>query len=401
MILSRVTEVKNFCFIILILIAFLFSGCTTEKGAHPALKKLNTSAYPLFQDDMGYEGLKEGISQSLVYLKKIPADRAFQFGTDSFTAAHIIRSLEHFLDFIEKKPSPSALRQFIQSEYAVYQSVGGEKDGKVLFTGYFEPMLEGSQTETEDYLYPIYGQPDDLAIVDLSLFSSEFKGKTIIGRVEGKTFVPYYEREEIDDEGAIEGKSPVLAYVKDPIALFFLHVQGSGKVKLQDGHIIHIRYHGKNGRPYRSIGKILIDEGKISNTEMSMQKIHEYLNAHPEEISRVLNYNSSYVFFSIADDGPYGAINVKLTPERSLAIDRSLFPLSALAFIEVQKPITDKSGNISEWKDCSRFVLNQDTGGAILGAARADIFWGSGDYAEIAAGHLKHRGNLYILVLKP
>ena len=193
----------------------------------------------------------------------------------------------------------------------------------------------------------------------------------------------------------------MLAYVKDPIALFFLHVQGSGKVKLQDGNIIHIRYHGKNGRPYRSIGKILIDEGKISNTEMSMQKIHEYLNAHPEEIGRVLNYNPSYVFFNIADDGPYGAINVKLTPERSLAIDRSLFPLSALAFIEVPKPITDKSGNISEWKDCSRFMLNQDTGGAILGAARADIFWGSGDYAEIAAGHLKHRGNLYILVLKP
>lgn len=389
---------KKAYFILLICIVFLCFGCT-EKGTHPALKKLNPSAYPQFQDDMNYERLNDAISQSLVYLRKIPSDRTFQFGTDSFSAAHIIRSLENFLKFIEKKPSSGELQEFIRADYLVYQSVGGEKDGKVLFTGYFEPILEGSQSETEEYPYPIYGEPDDLAVVDLSLFSPEFKGKTITGRVEGKTFVPYHDREEIDDEGALEDKAPILAYVRDPVQLFFLHVQGSGKVRLEDGRIISLRYQRKNGRPYRSIGKLLIEEGKISNTEMSMQKMHEYLSAHPEEISRVLNYNPSYVFFSIADGGPFGAINVKLTPERSIAIDRSLFPLSALAFIEVKKPITDND-KITEWKDCSRFMLNQDTGGAITGPARADIFWGSGAYAEIAAGHLKHRGNLYILVLK-
>ncbi len=203
---------KKLYFILLICIAVSGFGCT-EKGTHPALRKLNPSAYPQFQDDMNYERLNDAISQSLVYLKKIPADRAFQFGTDSFSAAHIIRSLEYFLKFIEKKPSSGELQEFIQANYLVYQSVGAEKDGKVLFTGYFEPILEGSQSETEDYPYPIYGEPDDLAVVDLSLFSPEFKGKTIIGRVEGKTFVPYHDREEMDDEDALRVKAPVLSLV--------------------------------------------------------------------------------------------------------------------------------------------------------------------------------------------
>jgi membrane-bound lytic murein transglycosylase A len=394
---------KKKYFAALILAACLFSGCTTEKGSilqQPALKKLSVSSYPQFQDDLNYEGLKDAIGQSLVYLKRIPADRAFQFGADNYTAAHIIRSLEHFLNFIEKKPTLSALEEFIRSDYLVYQSVGG-KDGQVLFTGYFEPILDGSKTESDEYPYPIYGEPEDLSVVDLSLFSPEFKGKKIVGRVEGKTFVPYYDREEIDEEGVLEGKAPVLAYLKDPVALCFLHIQGSGKVVFPDKRIINLKYHSKNGRPYRSIGQKLIDMGKITPAEMSMQKIYEYLHAHPEDISTVLNYNPSYVFFNISHDGPFGAMNVKITPNRSLAIDRSLFPLSVLSFIEVKKPITDNSGKISDWTDCKRFMLNQDTGGAITGPARADIFWGNGAYAELAAGHLKHRGNLYVLVLKP
>jgi len=389
----------------LILAVCLFSGCTTEKAGvqQPviALTKLPLSSYPQFQDDLNYEGLKEAIRNSLVYLKRIPADRAFQFGADSFTAAHIIKSLEHFLSFIEKKPTSQDISEFIRADYLVYQSVGGKKDGKVLFTGYFEPILDGRKTEDNEYSYPVYGEPEDLAVVDLSLFSSELKGKKIVGRVEGKTFVPYHDRQEIDEQGVLEGKAPVLAYLKDPVSLCFLHIQGSGKVVFPDKRIINLKYHSKNGRPYRSIGQKLIDMGKITTTEMSMQKIYEYLHAHPEDVSKVLNYNPSYVFFSISDDGPFGALNVKITPNRSLAIDRSLFPLSVLSFIEVQKPVVDSTRGITQWTDCTRFMLNQDTGGAITGPARADIFWGNGAYAEIAAGHLKHRGNLYVLILKP
>jgi membrane-bound lytic murein transglycosylase A len=145
----------------------------------------------------------------------------------------------------------------------------------------------------------------------------------------------------------------------------------------------------------------LIDENKITVEEMSMQKIRAYLNAHPEEMESVLNHNPSYIFFKIEFDGPLGNINVRLTPGRSIALDRKIFPPAALAYINTKKPLIDSAGNITGWSDFSRFALNQDTGGAITGPGRADLFWGNGNYAEIAAGHLKYPGKLHFLILKP
>jgi membrane-bound lytic murein transglycosylase A len=186
----------------------------------------------------------------------------------------------------------------------------------------------------------------------------------------------------------------------DPVDVFFLQIQGSGKVFLDNGEVLNVHYHTTNGRPYRSIGKLLIDEEKISVADMSMQKIRQYFQNHPEEIDAVLNYNPSYVFFKIEPNGPLGNINVPLTPGRSVALDRFIFPPAALIFIETEKPIVDNAGHIQNWQRFSRFALNQDTGGAIKGPGRADLFWGNGTYAEIAAGHLKHTGDLYFLVLK-
>lgn len=387
------------CFIIIGL-SLLISGCPPPTEKH-LLQKLKTDKYPEFADDMDYDGLAHSITQSLSYLRRVPPARKFKFGADAFEAAHIIRSLEYFLNFIQKKPSEKALKKFIKSHYLVYKSIGRDNKGEVLFTGYFEPLLQGSTQRTSEYRFPVYGPPSDMATVDLSLFSSKLKGHKIIGRVEGKTFVPYHERREIDNKGVLEGKAEPLAWVKDRVALFFLHIQGSGKIALENGEKINVHYNSKNGRPYRSIGQLLIDEGKITTAEMSMQKICEYLRINPKEIDKVLNHNPSYIFFSIEEDGPFGALSVKLTPRRSIAVDRSIFPLSALAFIETRKPLLDGSGNIRKWTECAWFVLNQDTGGAIRGAGRADLFWGNGKYAEIAAGHMKHKGELYVLVLKP
>jgi len=197
------------------------------------------------------------------------------------------------------------------------------------------------------------------------------------------------------------GKAQPLAWVSDPVNLYFLHVQGSGKVVFEDGQTIIVGYDSSNGRPYRSIGQLLIDEGKISLEEMSMQRIRAYLNQNPGEIQRVLDHNPSYIFFKVTPDGPLGSLNVRLTPGRSVALDRKLFPPAALAFVETKKPLSDNQGQVNSWMDCSRFMLNQDTGGAITGPGRADIFWGSGPYAELAAGHLRHPGRLYFLVLRP
>jgi membrane-bound lytic murein transglycosylase A len=388
------------------ILSLLLAGCALFKKEPPEVKetgltKISASEYPEFLDDMAYNSLTDGILGSISYLRRVPPTRTFRFGQDVYDTSHMIRSLEHFLYFIQAKPSNQELKEYIDTNYLVYRSVGGDTPGEVLFTGYYEPVLEGSLEPTPEYPFPIYARPDDLTTIDLSLFSPQFKGKKIIGRYTHNRVVPYYDRKDIEYKELLKDKAVTIAWLKDRVDLFFLHIQGSGKIDLDSGETIHVHYHTTNGRPYRSIGKLLIDQGKISRAEMSMQKIRDYLYRHPEEVGTVLYYNPSYVFFKIEEDGPLGYLEVKLTPGRSIAMDRHLFPLAGLAFIETQKPLTTDDGKIDRWTDFSRFVLYQDTGGAIRGPGRGDLFWGNGPQAEIAAGHMKHPGKLYFLILKP
>ena len=390
--------------VLLLAVTVMFAGCRTfveRPSGDTVMMKISSYSFPNFSDDLGYHGLEHGIMQSLSYLRKIPADRIFVFGDDRYDANHMIRSLEFFLEYIQTTPTHKELKKFIKSNYRVYRSVGRDGRGEVLYTGYYEPHLRGSLYQGDEYQFPIYARPDDLITIDLSPFNEKYDGERIVGRFTDQTVVPYYERKDIDYDNVLGDSAKVLAWVKDQIDIFFLQIQGSGKVYLDNGDVINVHYHESNGRPYRSIGKLLIDENKIAREDMSMQKIRAYLQQHPEEIESVLNYNPSYVFFKIEPDGPLGNINVRLTPGRSIALDRKIFPPAALAYIITEKPLVDSTGIINGWSDCSRFALNQDTGGAIKGPGRADLFWGNGQYAEIAAGHLKHPGKLYFLILKP
>jgi membrane-bound lytic murein transglycosylase A len=403
-----VTEKNPSYHLAIIIYATIFtltiSGCKPMVKKPPtrenAMEQISSWSYPEFMDDMAYDGLEQSVLMSLSYLKKIPADRQFIFGKDRYSAEHMAKSLQHFLGYIQTGPSRKNLKEFMHSNYRIYRSIGRDGEGEVLYTGYYEPLLQGSLVKSEQYRFPIYTRPRDLITIDLSLFHEKFRGERIIGRFADQSVVPYYDRSEIQSAGVLEDKADVLAWARDPVDVFFLQIQGSGKVQLENGDVFNVHYQTTNGRPYRSIGKLLIDEKKISVAEMSMQKIRQYLHNHPEEIDAVLNYNPSYVFFKIEPNGPLGNINVKLTPGRSIALDRHIFPAAALAFIETEKPLIDDAGRIQSWLRFSRFVLNQDTGGAIKGPGRADLFWGNGTYAEIAAGHLKHTGKLYFLVLK-
>jgi membrane-bound lytic murein transglycosylase A len=390
--------------VLVITFTLVIFGCAPsvkKPSKENAMEQISSWSFPEFSDDLRYDGLEYSILKSLSYLNKIPADREFVFGQDRYTTDHMIVSLQQFLDYIQIRPSAQELNEFIQTNYRVYRSVGRDGRGEVLYTGYYEPHLRGSLIRAEEYQFPIFTRPDDLITIDLSLFNEKYNGQKIIGRFAEQTVVPYYERSEIDTEGALEGKADVLAWVADPVDIFFLQIQGSGKVYLDNGEVINVHYQTTNGQPYRSIGKLLIDDEKITVEEMSMQKIREYLHDHPEEIDAVLNHNPSYVFFKIEPDGPLGNINVRLTPGRSIALDRRIFPPAALAFIQTEKPVVDSTGKIHSWQPFTRFALNQDTGGAIRGPGRADLFWGNGPYAEIAAGHLKHTGELFFLVLEP
>ena len=381
------------------------AGCTLFQkpavSSPAALIRLSEKDYPDFSDGLFLDNLSSGIGKSLEYLNKVPAERTFRFGEDTYHALDLIRSLEVLQAFVETRPDPGALNRFIADRYRVYQSVGGPESGKVLFTGYYEPHLKGSLTRDARYRYPVYTMPGDLMVIDLSRFSKALKGKRIIGRLQENSVVPYPDRQAIEADGDFAQKAPPIAWVDDRIDLFFLQIQGSGRIYLTNGEFLRVHYHGANGQPYRSIGRLLIDQGKIPAGEMSMQRLKAYLQANPAEVDAVLNHNPSYVFFKTETSGPIGAIGVDLTPGRSVAVDRRVFPMAAPVFLQTQIPVVDGSGRIDRWMDFSAFALNQDTGGAIRGPGRVDIFWGNGPYAQIAAGHMQHKGAFYLLILDP
>lgn len=381
------------------------SACSLERPLpppdRPSLIRLDPAYYPDFYDDLGFVNLDYSIGQSLAYLRSLPPEHTFAFGADRYSRAHMARSLERFAALIQTHPSRRQLDRFIRTNYRVYQSSGRSATHDVLFTGYFQPTLQGSLTPTAEFRYPVYSRPPDLVTIDLSQFSKKYRGQRLTGRLSGQTFVPYYDRRQINRRSGFNPHGAELLWVRDRIDLFFLQVQGSGKVYLTNGQALYLHYQSSNGRPYRSIGKLLIDQGKIPRSQMSMQRIRTYLETHPREIDPVLGYNPSYVFFEVVPQGPLGYLEVRLTPGRSLAIDHRIFPMAGLAFADTRKPLIDGSGRIDAWSACRRFLLCQDTGGAIRGPGRADLFYGSGRYAEIAAGHMQQPGQLYFLVLKP
>ena len=367
-----------------------------------ALERIDIDDYPDFGDDLAYENLADSIRMSLAYLEKLPKDRLFYFGEESYDCAHMIHSLEYFLRFLKTEPTEEEMRVFIASKYRVYQSVAHEEENGMLVTGYYEPLLKGSLTAREEFPWPIYSLPDDLAFIDLSRFDLSLPvNKKLVGRVtDDHQVVPYYQRQEIV-QNRLNGKSVPLAWVADRVDRFFLEIQGSGKIFIDGDTYINVHYHASNGHPYKSIGALLIKEEKIPREEMSMQRIKEYLRNHPQEVDGILNYNPSFVFFRVEEDGPIGCLGVPVTPGRSVALQRRIFPAAALGYLESAKPVVNDAMEIQDWAGFQRFIMNQDTGGAIKGPGRVDLFWGNGPYAEVAAGYMQHPGRLFFMVLKP
>ena len=353
-----------------------------------------------FLDDMDKESLILALKRNMEYLDRLDPETRFHYGRDDFTLQQVRESQEIFTDLLSRGLDAGQLRREIGKRFHIYRASGRAGDGSFLFTGYYEPEYEARMEPDETFKYPLYGQPDDLVRIDLSPFHQKFKGEKIIARIDGKKVLPYYSRAQIEAEKALQGKGLEIAWLKDPLDLTFLHIQGSGKLSLPDGKHLLVHYQASNGRPYRSIGRYMIEKGFLAREEMSMQAIRKYLSENQEVLDEVLNYNPSYVFFNRVKNGPLGSLGVLLTPGRSIALDSKVFPKGALGFISCKKPLVNDRGDITEWAEFSRFVLNQDSGGAIEGAGRADIFWGNGSYAEVAAGHLRHEGELYLLISK-
>ncbi len=382
----------------------LFFSKTPDTSLRKPFVKLSEKAFPHFEETLANEDLAHALEQSIAYYGKIPQDRMFKLGEETYTAGHMKRSLEFFLEFIRTKPSSDAITRFVRNYYDVFQSLGRDQKGEVLFTGYYEASLRGSLTRDEKkYPVPLYSLPRDLVRVDLARFSPKYaKDAMLTARITpDNQVVPYFTRAEINGRSDFYLQAPPIAWVANLTDRFFLEIQGSGRVELDNGALLRVHYDGKNGWPYQSIGRYLIDQGEIPREEMSMQAIRTWLEAHPHRREEVLHHNTSFVFFRVEKGGPFGSIGVPLTPLRSIATDKSVFPPGALCFVETTMPSPDVLGTVADtWDKVSGFVMNQDTGGAIKGPGRADIFFGHGPWAENGAGHMNHPGRIYVLVLK-
>ncbi len=258
--------------------------------------------------------------------------------------------------------------------------------GSAFVTGYYEPEIAGSREKRPGYDIPIYRRPADLVDVDLGLFSDDLKGKKIRGRVDGKAFVPYYDRATIE-RGALAGRGLEIAWAADAAEFFFLQIQGSGRLRLPDGGVMRIGYDSQNGRDYVGIGKLLLDRGELAPGQASMQGILGYLHADPVRGAAVMNENPSWVFFrEITGPGPLGALGVPVTERASVAADPKFVPLGAPVFLSL-----DRAEPNGLW-------VAQDTGGAIKGANRFDSFWGAGESARAIAGGMAAKGSALILL---
>lgn len=263
-----------------------------------------------------------------------------------------------------------------------------------LFTGYFEPLLHGSRRRSERYSVPLHTQPSDLVSVDLGRFRDDLRGRRVAGRVRGRSLEPYDDRDAIAS-GSLAGRGLELVWVDDAIDAFFLHIQGSGRVELDDGSIFRVGYAAQNGHPYHAIGRTLVDWGELTLDEVSLQSIDAWLRAQPDRAGEVMATNDSYVFFrQIRGEGPIGAQGVALTPERSLAVDRQHIPLGVPVWLDAMIPADTGDGpdERRQW-----LLVAQDTGGAIRGAVRGDVFWGAGERARSVAGRMAHRGRYWVL----
>lgn len=381
-----------FSFIILTSLLFTTS-CTLieeDKRARLTLEKVSFSKVPGWNNDALEQSLKAFEKSCNTVLKRdenAPFKQAFPYAGLNKDWQKACRSL------LMTYPQTAYDTRVFFEEYFTPYAIYANHDDEGLFTGYYEASLRGSVTKTSKYNYPLYKRPSDLIMVDLGDFRDELKGQRIAGRVIEARLKPYEDRAQIE-QGALSNQGLELVYVDDPIAAFFLQIQGSGRILLEDGSEMRVGYDGQNGHPYHAIGRTLIEKGVLTKENVSLQTIREWLENNPAEAQIVKNTNPSFVFFKqLEGDGPLGGSGLALTAGRSLAVDYTYIPYHAPIFVDLENPLP-------ETPRIQRLMIAQDTGGAIRGPVRGDIFWGHGKLAEDIAGIMKSKGKAWILLPK-
>ncbi len=392
-----------------------------------ALQIVSENRWPTLRGDLDLQSLHLALERNLVYLNKLSGEQKFNYGLQVVTVDQVLSAQVELLAFLDQKPDTQELELFLKKKFKLLESVSSSRlpwrknENPVLFTGYYVPTLRGSRQPGEHYRYPLYKKPADLVAVDLGKFDlhrqvrklwpwlakipfgprlEELRFPTLRGRLlkSGKV-VPYHTRAEIDYDGKLKGLNLELLWVDDEIDRFFLQIQGSGLVRLADGQTMMVGYAAANGHSYRSIGGWLIRQGLMVREEVSMPSIRTWIKEHPERMAEIFSVNPSYVFFrELPTLEALGCYNVPITAGRSIATDRTLFPGGALALITTELPTFSPVEEITGWRSCNRLVFNQDTGGAIKGPHRVDLYCGDDKPAELVAGVMKQAGRLFFFV---
>jgi len=344
------------------------------------LRKLDPAEYPAFGDayySAKGPSLRNGVERSLNYMRK-PSSRKY-YPSGPLTHEQVTTGLTQFLNILDSSHSPQELDAAIRRDFDVYTSVGCDDAGTVLFTGYYSPVFNGSLTRTDQYKHPIYKLPPDL--------QKDADGNPVGGK--------WKSRRDIEMGGALAGNE--LAYVSDPFEAYVMTVQGSGFIKLEDGRLYEVGYAGHNGYDYTSVGKMLVADGRIERSQLSLDGMIRHFKQHPEDLDRYVNKNDRYIFFQETNGGPYGCLAEVVSPQVSIATDKDIFPRACLCFVDTQIPRGAGGGK----RPFKSFVLDQDRGAAIRAPGRCDIFMGVGDAAGQIAGGTYNEGRLYYLVAKP
>jgi membrane-bound lytic murein transglycosylase A len=337
------------------------------------------------------EEVLEALDQSEIFFDAPSSRQWFPYSAPDREITHelMVETLRGLRRIFAAARNPDELNAWIRLAFDVYRSVGWDGSGEVLYTAYCEPIFEGSLEPGGEFRFPLYRLPDDLVKAE--------DGTPLGRRTPGGRIVPYWTRSEIETGNLLAGSE--LVYLRDPFEVYIAHVQGSARVDLPDGSQLCIGYAGKTDRPYTSIGLRLVEEGRISRSDLSLTALKSYFRQNPRELDRVLGVNESYVFFVEREPGPFGSIGVKVTPYHSLATDKSIFPRGGPCVVVTSLPVSDEQGAISR-RPRTLLAFDQDTGGAIRSAGRADLFIGTGPEAELLAGYTREEGRLYYLFLK-
>jgi membrane-bound lytic murein transglycosylase A len=355
-----------------------------------ALRRISPEEYPDFSRGFDRrDDLIRAVEYSLQYLAKPSSRRYFPYG--EITHEQAVASLREFLRVLRAARDAADFDRLIRERFDVYRSVGFDGRGTVYYTGYYTPIFDGRKTRDGRFRFPLYRLPPDLLKDD----EGQCLGRKL---PDGRTVPRYLTRREIEEHGVLRGHE--LAWLKDPFEAYVITVQGSARLRLADGSLWELGYAGNNGHDYTPVSAAMISDGAIQADELSLQTLLRYFREHPADVPRYTWRNDRYVFFKEARGGPFGSINVPVTPYRSIATDKQVFPRACLAFLDTTVPIIDPDNQVRS-KPYAAFALDQDTGGAIRAAGRCDIFMGIGPSAEAIAGRTGAEGMLYYIFLKP